>query len=130
MFFLETSVPTSEPASAMTYNINSVESSSVTDMFEEDNFDLLTQSSELPGSLVPEVPIANCNLPPAAKKRKVSTQDIQKMQLEVLALEKKKIEMELENMQLANQKLKLEIQEMLARSQPVSLVIEIISNFQ
>jgi hypothetical protein len=38
--------------------------------------------------------------------------------------------MELENMQLANQKLKLEMQEMLARSQPVSLVIEIISNFQ
>ena len=90
MFFLETSVPTSEPACAMTYNINSVESSSVTDMFEEDNFDLLTQSSELPGPSVPEVPIANCNPPPAAKKRKVSTQDIQKMQLEVLALEKKK----------------------------------------
>ncbi len=48
----------------MTYNINSVESSSVTDMFEEDNFDLLTQSSELPGPSVPEVPIANCNPPP------------------------------------------------------------------
>jgi hypothetical protein len=63
-------------------------------------------------------------LPPATKKRKVSTQDIQKMQLEVLTLEKRKIELEMENMQLINKKLRLEIQDMLARSQPVSLIVE------
>lgn len=45
-------------------------------------------------------------------KRKVSTQDIQKMQVEVLNLEKEKISLEIENMKLIQKKLKLEIQQL------------------
>jgi hypothetical protein len=93
------------------------ECSSAPDMLED--FDL---QSEIPDPLIPEIPVPIHS--PAAKRRRVNTQDIQKMQFEVLALEKKKIELEVENMQLANQKLRIEIQELLARSQPLNLVIE------
>ena len=51
-------------------------------------------------------PIPEPSQSPAAKKRKVSTQDIQKMQFEVL--KKTKIELEVEILKLANEKLLLE----------------------
>ncbi len=51
------------------------------------------------------------------KKRKVTHQDIQKMQLDVLNLEKIKIDLEVENLKLINQKLKLELEELIARKQ-------------
>jgi hypothetical protein len=127
MYFLGTSVSTTEPECAMRYSIvdaEIAECSSAPDMLED--FDLQSEMpdplSEIPDPLIPEMPVPIHS--PAAKRRRVSTQDIQKMQFEVLALEKKKIELEVENMQLANQKLKIEIQELLARSQPLNLVIE------
>lgn len=57
-------------------------------------------------SPIPETPAPS--KPPAAKKRKVSTQDIQQLQFEVLNLEKTKIELEVQNLKLANEKLLLE----------------------
>ena len=112
----------------MTHDVNSIESSSSLYMLDEgiNNNDLLASESdpflEIPDPLVPEVDIPE--VPPPAKKCRVSTQDIQKMQLEVLTLEKKKIELDVENMQLLNQKLRLEIEELLAKSQPISLVVQ------
>ena len=115
----------------MRHNINTVESSSsLADMLDEGtNDDSLASDMpdpflvlEKPYPLVPEIAVTN--LPPVAKKRRVNTQDIQKMQLEELTLEKRKSELDVENMQLVNQKLRLEILDMLARSQPVSLVVE------
>ena len=123
----------------MRHNIATVEpSSSLTPMHDEgvnDNDSLASDPFlSVPDPLVPDAIVpenAETKLSPAAtsshpisKKRKVSTQDIQRMQLEVLTLERKKIELEVENMQLANQKLRLEIQDLLARGQPVSLVVE------
>ena len=67
----------------------------------------------------PQAPASNC----APKKRKVSTQDVQKMQIDVLTLEKMKLELEIENIRLSNEKKRLEIDELLAR-QSVSLTGE------
>ena len=46
------------------------------------------------------------------KRKKVTTQDIQKMQMEILKLEKEKIALEVENMKLMNKKLKIELQQL------------------
>ena len=54
---------------------------------------------------------------PKPKKRKVTHQDIQAMQLEVLKVERNKIEAEVENLKLVNQKLKLEIEELRLKNQ-------------
>ena len=51
------------------------------------------------------------------KKRKVTHQDIQKMQFDVLNVEKIKIGLEVENLKLVNTKLKLEVEELKARKQ-------------
>ena len=67
----------------------------------------------------PQAPASNC----APKKRKVSTQDVQKLQIDVLTLEKMKLELEIENIRLSNEKKRLEIDELLAR-QSVSLTGE------
>ena len=68
----------------------------------------------------PQAPASNCT----PKKRKVSTQDVQKMQIiDVLTLEKMKLELEIENIRLSNEKKRLEIDELLAR-QSVSLTGE------
>ena len=67
----------------------------------------------------PQAPASNG----ARKKRKVSTQDVQKMQIDVLTLEKMKLELEIENTTLSNEKKRLEIDELLAR-QSVSLTGE------
>jgi hypothetical protein len=45
------------------------------------------------------------------KKRKVTVQDLQRMQMEILELEREKISVELENAKLIQQKLKLEVKE-------------------
>ena len=105
----------------MRHDVNSIESSSSLYMLDEgiNNNDSLASESD---PLVPEVDIPEVPLP--AKQCRISTQDIQKMQLEVLTLEKKKIELDVENMQLLNQKLRLEIKELLAKSQPISLVVQ------
>ena len=47
--------------------------------------------------------------PPKSKKRKVTHQNIQTMQLEVLKVEKYKIDLEVENLNLIKEKLKLKI---------------------
>ena len=74
---------------------------------------LIPISPQLPQPPVPQpqAPASNC----AAKKRKVSTQDVQKMQIDVLTLEKMKLEYETKNIRLSNEKKKLEIDELLAR---------------
>ncbi len=54
---------------------------------------------------------------PKPKKCKVTHQDIQAMQLEVLKVERNKIEAEVENLKLVNQKLKLEIEELRLKNQ-------------
>ena len=121
----------------MRHNIGTVEpSSSLTPMLDEglnDNDSLASDPFLLvPDPLVPDTPEnaetkrspAATSSHPISRKRKVNMQDIQRMQIEVLTLERKKIELEVENMQLANQKLRLEIQDLLARSQPVTLVVE------
>ena len=51
------------------------------------------------------------------KNRKVTHQDIQKMQFGVLNVEKIKIGSEVENLKLVNTKLKLELEELKARKQ-------------
>ena len=56
------------------------------------------------------------------KKRKVSQQDIQKMQLDVLNVEKVKTGLEVENLKLINTKLKLELEELKARKQSPNFV--------
>ena len=56
------------------------------------------------------------------KKRKVSQQDIQKMQLDVLNVVKVKIGLEVENLKLINTKLKLELEELKARKQSPNFV--------
>ncbi len=109
-------------------------SSSLVDMLDEGTSDD-SFASDMPDPFLvlekpyPSVPeIAATNLPLVAKKRRVNTQDIQKMQLEELTLEKRKSELVVENMQLVNQKLRLEIQDMLARSQPVSMCWQLSSS--
>jgi hypothetical protein len=61
-------------------------------------------------------------MPPAAKKHKVTSQDVQIMQMKVLAFKKMKIELEVENIRLFNEKMKLEIQELLSRHQAVNSI--------
>ena len=124
MYFIETGATTSEPDCAMSHSViesDSLISDSITEILEATTQPTTSELSE-PSQEICELPPPP--KPPAAKKRKVSTQDIQQMQLEVLTIEKKKIEMEVENMQLMNQKLRLEIQELLARSQPVITIVE------
>ena len=50
--------------------------------------------------------------PPKSKKRKVTHQDIQVMQFDVLKFEKYKIDLEVENLKLIKEKLKLEIEDL------------------
>ena len=52
------------------------------------------------------------------KKRKISTQDIQQMQMEILQLEKEKIAVEVENMNLMKEKLKLEVELLKSQVKP------------
>lgn len=106
-YFLGTNVSTTEPECAMMHNTGTVEpSSSLTPMLDEgvnDNDSLASDPFlSVPDHLVPDSPVlenvetkmspAATSLHPISKKRKVSTQDIQRMQLEVLTLERKKIE--------------------------------------
>ncbi|XP_028392686.1 t-SNARE domain-containing protein 1-like [Dendronephthya gigantea] len=49
------------------------------------------------------------------KKRKITNQDVQSMHIDVLQLEKRKIELEVENLELTKIKLQLEIEELKAR---------------
>ena len=51
----------------------------------------------------------------STRKRRVTTQDVQRMQIEILELEKKKILIEVENMKLLNKKYKFEVEELQAR---------------
>ena len=44
-----------------------------------------------------------------ASKRSIGAQDLQRMQMEVLELEKVKIQLEIENLKLRNKKMRLEI---------------------
>jgi hypothetical protein len=53
----------------------------------------------------------------SSKKRKITQQDVQSMQIDVLRMEKYKIELEVENLELRNKKLQLEIQELQTRNQ-------------
>ena len=57
--------------------------------------------------------------PPKSKKRKVTHQDIQAMQFDVLKVEKQKIDLEVENLKLIKEKLKLEIEDLKARNSHV-----------
>lgn len=59
--------------------------------------------------------------PPKPKKQKVTHQDIQAMQLEVLKVEKNKIDLEVENLKLANQKLRLDIEALEAKKHSVNI---------
>lgn len=71
--------------------------------------DVASVSASLPckaGTLPQEV---KAQLP---KKRKVSTEDVQKLQIEVLQLEKDKLALEIENVKLINKKLMFEVREM------------------
>ena len=130
---------TTKPECAMRHNIGTVKpSSSLTPMLDEgpnDNDSLAFDPFLLvPDPLVPDPPVpenvetkmspAATSFHPISKKRLMSTQDIQRMQLGALTLERKKIELEVENMQLANKKSSLEIQDRLQRSEPVSLLVE------
>jgi hypothetical protein len=49
---------------------------------------------------------------PPKKKRRVTVSDVQKVQIDVLELEKEKLKVEIENVKLIQQKLKIEVQEM------------------
>jgi hypothetical protein len=53
----------------------------------------------------------------SSKKHKITQQDVQSMQIDVLRMEKYKIELEVENLELQNKKLQLEIQELQTRNQ-------------
>lgn len=57
--------------------------------------------------------------PPKSKKRKVTHQDIQVMQFDVLKVEKHKIDLEVENLKLIKEKLKLEIEDLKAKNSHV-----------
>ena len=57
--------------------------------------------------------------PPKSKKRKVTHQDIQAMQFDVLKVEKHKIDLEVENLKLIKEKLKLEIEDLKAKNSHV-----------
>lgn len=92
------------------------------------DFEVVSQEIvDLPEPVVGEIPpscasspLASKYPPPAPKKRKVTTQDIQAMQLDVLTMEKEKIALDMENIKLSNEKLRLEIQELLSRAQPIN----------
>ena len=71
--------------------------------------------NEGPAAMTTE-PIA----PPKSKKRKVTHQDIQAMQLEVLKVEKQKINLEVETLMLIKEKLKLEIEHLKVKSSHVN----------
>ena len=53
----------------------------------------------------------------SSKKRKITQHDVLSMQIDVLRMEKYKIELEVENLELRNKKLQLEIQELQTRNQ-------------
>lgn len=53
--------------------------------------------------------------PPKSKKQKVTHQDIQAMQFDVLKVEKHKINLEVEKLKLIKEKLKLEIEDLKAK---------------
>ena len=114
VLYIETIVTTLEPECAMAYNVDVELSSSIELEEAKNDFVVMVQSSEMPTPRNPSL-----IHPPAPKKRKVTTQDIQNLQMEVLALEKTKIEMEVENLRLANEKMKLEINELRTRYQPL-----------
>jgi hypothetical protein len=67
----------------------------------------------LPPSMSAENKSSNQTLPTTRpiKKRKVTVQDLQRMQMEILELEREKISVELENAKLIQKKLKLEVKE-------------------
>jgi hypothetical protein len=118
-------VSTSVPHSAMMHNIMDSDNETLKEDIEEsDPFlgippPLSQEPHPNPTPSTTSDPLSRPSQPStSSKKCKVSTQDIQQMQLEVLALEKKKIELEVENLSLANEKLRLEIQNLL-KNQPV-----------
>ena len=57
----------------------------------------------------------------SSKKRKITQHDVLSMQIDVLRMEKYKIELEVENLELRNKKLQLEIQELQTRNQSLSV---------
>ena len=74
---------------------------------------------EGPSSIVeeaPKVPISVKEGNEQSKKRKVTSQDIQVAQLDVLMLEKQKTIFEIQNMQLLKEKIKLEVAEMKSKA--------------
>ena len=54
----------------------------------------------------------------AKKKKKVTHQDIQQLQVDVLKIEKRQIELEVENLELTNKKIRLEIERLIATNKP------------
>ena len=73
----------------------------------------LATNSPTPTSTVTTTatPIRHRKLP--KKNRRVTVSDVQKVQIDVLELEKEKLKVEIENVRLIQQKLKMEIQEKL-----------------
>lgn len=57
---------------------------------------------------------------PAKKKRKISSQDIQEAQMDVLAMEKQKISIEIENLRLMQEKIRLEVELLRAKAGSVN----------
>ena len=82
---------------------------------DDDNYDGHTE-----GPAATAAPKTEAAAPLKPKKQKVTHQDIQAMQLEVLKVEKNKIDLEVENLKLANQKLKLEIDALKAKKHSVN----------
>ena len=79
---------------------------------DEDN----DENDEVLKTPIPATPMATTSQ--CHKRRKVTQQDIQRMQLDVLCVEKQKIELEVENLLLAKQKLQLEVAELMAKNNP------------
>ena len=83
----------------------------VYDEEEEAETEVANSSTESATGCDPTTPMSQL------KKRKVTYQDIKKMQFDVLNVEKIKIGLEVENLKLVNTKLKLELEELKARKQ-------------
>ena len=66
-----------------------------------------------PTATTKAIPIRHEKLP--KKNRRVTVSDVQKVQIDVLDLEKERLKVEIENVSLIQQKLKMEIQEKHAR---------------
>jgi predicted alpha/beta superfamily hydrolase len=83
-------------------------------------FEESSVTDEIPSmvEVAPKVPISvkEGSEEPKKKKRKVTTQDIQEAQLNVLMLERQKITVEIQNMQLLQAKLKLQVAEIKAKA--------------